>query len=90
MRYAVYDRTDRLTTLAKNAAYMRERYRALRSAGICVRCKNAEAIPGMSLCRDCRLWSNQRRGNGPEKPLQGWAKEAMICVSTEASARMRT
>ncbi len=68
MRYAVYDRTDRLTTLAKNAAYMRERYRALRSAGICVRCKNAEAIPGMSLCRDCRLWSNQRRSGAATAP----------------------
>jgi len=89
MRYAVYDRTDRLTTLAKNAAYMRERYRALRSAGICVRCKNAEAIPGMSLCRDCRLWSNQRRSGAATAPRSPY-KEAMICVSTEASARMRT
>lgn len=68
MRYAVYDRTDRLTARARNAAYMRERYQALRSAGIRVRCKNAEPIPGMSLCRDCGLWNNQRRGGAATAP----------------------
>lgn len=90
MRYAVYDRTDRLTARARNAAYMRERYQALRSAGIRVRCKNAEPIPGMSLCRDCGLWNNQRRGHGSQESVQRRAKEAMKCASTEASARMRT
>lgn len=76
MRYAVYDRLDRLTALAKNSAYMRERYQALRSAGICVRCKNAEAIPGMSLCWACRLYNNQRRGHGSQESVQRWT-EAM-------------
>lgn len=28
----------------------------------------AEAIPGMSLCRDCRLWSNQRRSGAATAP----------------------
>ena len=68
MRYAVYDRADRLTARARNAAYMRERYQALRSAGICVRCKNAEAIPGMSLCWACRLYNNQRRSGANTAP----------------------
>lgn len=72
MRYAVYDRTDRLTTLAKNAAYMRERYRALRLAGLCVRCKQSEAIPGMTLCENCRLWNNQRRSGASTAPRSSY------------------
>ncbi|WP_165071402.1 hypothetical protein [Desulfovibrio sp. ZJ200] len=50
------------------SAYMRERYHSLRAAGICVRCKQRDALPGMTLCMDCRLWNNQRRSGASTAP----------------------
>lgn len=52
----------------KKAADMRDRYRALRAAGLCVRCKDVEAIPSMALCESCRLWNNQRRSGSSTAP----------------------
>lgn len=52
----------------KKAADMRDRYRALRAAGLCARCKEVEAIPGMALCESCRLWNNQRRSGSATAP----------------------
>ena len=52
----------------RNAADMRDRYRTLRSMGLCVRCKKDYAIPGMVLCESCRLWNNQRRSGAATAP----------------------
>lgn len=52
----------------KQALKMRDRYQTLRAAGLCVRCKAVEAIPGMTLCESCRLWNNQRRSGSATAP----------------------
>lgn len=52
---------------SRAVAYSRARYHALRAAGLCVRCKST-AIPGMTLCENCRLYNNQRRSGAATAP----------------------
>ena len=46
---------------AKAAARKRERYHSLRAHGLCVRCKENAALPGETMCMDCKLYNNQMR-----------------------------
>lgn len=45
----------------KRDEYAKEYREACKARGICVQRGQADALPGLTLCQDCRLYHNQRR-----------------------------
>ena len=51
------------------ADYARRRREVLAAHGICQACGAADAEPGFTQCRACRLYNNQRRSGARTAPL---------------------
>lgn len=58
------------------AQYQRELRQIRKQAGLCTRCGQKDAIPGMTLCRVCRLKNNVSRSKNILKPREWLIQEA--------------
>lgn len=66
----------------KNRIRQRERRDYLKAHGICVQCGKADAVPGETLCSECKLMRNQWRSGA------GGAKESRALMPVPTQARL--
>lgn len=72
-------RQERLDATKEQRAKKAQRVKAWRETmkeyGLCTRCGQNKALPGMTLCADCRLYNNQSRSGYVQHSLKWIEKE---------------
>lgn len=60
---------------AKRSQEQKEIYQFRKEHGLCTRCGKNDALNGMTLCKDCRLYNNQSRSGYVVHSLKWHEKE---------------
>lgn len=63
---------------AKRAAEQKALREYYKSHGICTRCHQRDALPGMVLCRECRIENNQARSGYVEHTQKYLRNERLL------------